>query len=125
MSSRWHIHRRTFLRGLGAAVALPVLDAMLPSLGSVVRAANATAAKFPKRMAFVYVPNGVTLPEWTPKQVGTNFELPRILQPLAAHRNDFSILSGLDQKNGLALGDGAGDHARASATFLPGVHPRK
>jgi hypothetical protein len=125
MSSRWQIHRRTFLRGLGAAVALPVLDAMLPSLGSVASAATAGKTGFPKRMAFVYVPNGVTLADWTPEQTGTNFDLPRILQPLAPHRNDFNVLTGFDQRNGLALGDGAGDHARASATFLTGVHPRK
>src|SRR5215207_1312357 len=106
MSDRkWQIHRRTFLRGVGAAVALPMLDAMLPSLGSVVSAANATPQQFPKRMAFVYVPNGVTLPHWTPKETGRDYTLPRILQPLASHKNDFSVLSGLDQKNGLPLGD--------------------
>jgi hypothetical protein len=125
MSAKWQVHRRTFLRGIGAAVALPMLDAMLPSLGSVVSAANASAGKFPKRMAFIYVPNGVTVPEWTPKEVGANYTLPRILQPLAEHKNDFSVLTGLNQRNGMALGDGAGDHARASATFLTGAHARK
>lgn len=125
MSARCQIHRRTFLRGLGAAVALPMLDAMAPSLGSVVNAATGTAGKAPKRMAFCYVPNGATMSEWTPATLGRGFDLPRILAPLAPHRDDFCVLSGLDQRNGMALGDGAGDHARASASFLTGVHPRK
>jgi hypothetical protein len=125
VSKRWHIHRRTFLRGLGAAVALPMLDAMAPSLASVTRAASASPVGFPKRMAFVYVPNGVTQSHWTPTAVGTGFELPRILQPLAAHQKDFNVLTGFAQSQGLALGDGAGDHARASASFLTGAHARK
>lgn len=125
MSAKWQIHRRTFLRGVGAALALPALDAMLPSLGSVVSAATSSPQKFPKRMAFVYVPNGVTMKDWMPAATGTDFELPRILQPLAAHKNDFSILSGFAQTQGFAHGDGAGDHARASASFLTGTHARK
>ena len=125
MSKRWQIHRRTFLRGVGAAIALPMLDAMAPSLSSVVRGANATPASFPKRMAFVYVPNGATMADWTPATTGAAFELPRILQPLAAHKRDLCVLSGFAQKNGFANGDGAGDHARASASFLTGAQPRK
>src|SRR5215207_9215012 len=104
MSNHWHIHRRTFLRGVGAAMALPMLDAMVPSLGSVVRAANGTAEKLPKRMAFVYVPNGVTVPAWTPATIGKDFELPRILQPLAPMRDYVNVLSGFDQRNGMAMG---------------------
>ena len=76
-------------------------------------------------MAFVYVPNGATMSQWTPSAVGTGFELPRILQPLAAHKDDLCVLNGFAQTNGLALGDGAGDHARASASFLTGAHARK
>lgn len=125
MGAKWQIDRRTFLRGVGAAVALPVLDAMAPSLGSVVSAATGTAQKLPRRMAFVYVPNGVTMPEWTPKGEGTAFELPRILEPLGAFRQDVSVLSGFAQRSGFAGPDGAGDHARASATFLTGVRARK
>jgi len=124
MSSKWHIPRRTFLRGAGAVLALPMLDAMVPSL-AVTRGASATSAGFPKRMAFVYVPNGATMNQWTPAAAGADFELPRILQPLAAHKNDLTVLSGFAQHNGFALGDGAGDHARASASFLTGAHPRK
>jgi hypothetical protein len=126
LSSKWHVHRRTFLKGLGAAVALPMLDAMVPSLGSVVSAAaSASPTGIPKRMAFIYIPNGVTLPQWTPKEVGADYALPRILEPLAAHKNDFNVLTGFAQTQGLALGDGAGDHARASASFLTGAHARK
>ena len=125
MSSKYAIHRRTFLRGLGAAVALPALDAMAPSLGSVVSAANAAPGQVPKRMAFIYVPNGVTMSHWRPEGTGTDFTLPRILQPLETHKNDLNVLTGFAQRNGFALGDGAGDHARASASFLTGAHPRK
>jgi hypothetical protein len=121
----WHIHRRTFLRGVGAAMALPMLDAMVPSLGSVVSAATTTPANLPKRMAFVYVPNGVTKAEWTPDNSGDGFAFKRILEPLNKHKRDISVLTGFGQKQGLALGDGAGDHARASASFLTGSHPRK
>ena len=125
VSARWQIHRRTFLRGVGAAIALPMLDAMAPSLGSVVSAATATPGKMPKRMAFCYVPNGATMDQWTPSRLGTDFDLPRILAPLAPHQKDLCVLSGLDQRNGMPLGEGPGDHARASARFLTGVHPRK
>src|SRR5262245_36109453 len=108
MSSKWQIHRRTFLRGVGAAMALPMLDAMVPSMRSTARAGatswtGAGQPLFPKRMAFVYVPNGATMNQWTPGAVGTDFELPRILQPLAAHRSDLSVLTGFAQQNGLPL----------------------
>jgi hypothetical protein len=125
VSGKWEIHRRTFLRGIGAAVALPLLDALAPSLGSVTRAAAASPNGFPKRMAFVYVPNGATMAEWTPALEGKAFKLPRILEALMPHKNDVSVLSGFAQYNGTALGDGAGDHARASASFLTGAHPLK
>jgi hypothetical protein len=106
------LSRRTLLRGLGAAISLPLLDAMVP----------ATA---PVRLAFIYVPNGVFMDHWTPASDAANFELPRILAPLAPHRDNVLVLSGLTQNTGRALGDAAGDHARASATYLTGVHPRK
>jgi hypothetical protein len=126
MSRRWQIHRRTFLKGVGAAIALPMLDAMLPSVAKTALAAGSDAAgALPRRMAFCYVPNGATMAQWIPSSVGADFTLPRILQPLAAFRDELSVLSNLDQNNGMAMGDGAGDHARASATFLTGVHPRK
>jgi hypothetical protein len=106
------LSRRTLLRGLGAAISLPVLDAMTP-------------APVPVRLAFIYVPNGIHMPAWTPATDGADFELPRILAPLAPLRDHISFLSGLTQNTGRALGDAAGDHARASATYLTGVHPAK
>jgi hypothetical protein len=113
--------RRTFLRGLGTAVALPVLDAMLPA--SARAAAAATAA--PTRVAWIYVPNGANMADWTPAATGPDYVLPSILEPLAAHRRDFSGVTGLANHPGDELGDGGGAHARASASFLTGVHPRK
>ncbi len=116
-----HLHRRTFLRGLGTAVALPFLDSMMPAFG----ASKATAKSTPLRMAFVNVPNGVHMADWTPAREGTDFAMPFILEPLASFRRDCLHISGLTHNGGRALGDGAGDHARAAASFLTGVHPRK
>ncbi|MGH9846144.1 MAG: DUF1552 domain-containing protein, partial [Blastocatellia bacterium] len=81
--------------------------------------------KPPMRMAFVYVPNGIIMADWTPEKEGREFALPRTLEPLAAHRDQLMILSGLTLNGGRALGDGAGDHARAAASFLTGAHPKK
>ena len=114
-----HLPRRTFLRGMGAMVALPVLDAMTPAF------AAPAMRKAPLRLAFTYVPNGITMAEWTPKAAGAAFEYTRVMKPLEKFRADTVVLSGLAQKNGNALGDGPGDHARAAAAYLTGVHPRK
>ena len=116
-----HLHRRTFLRGLGAAIALPMLDAMKPALVS----AASSGTKAPIRLAFTYIPNGVTMKDWKPAATGGNFEMSRILKPLEPFRQDLMVLSGLDHNNANALGDGGGDHARAGAAFLTGVHPKK
>lgn len=118
--TRKHLPRRTFLKGMGAAVALPLLDAMTPAL-----AAPSLAKKASARLAFVYVPNGIVMKDWTPKGTGQDFEITRILKPLEALRQDIFLLSGLADHNGNALGDGAGDHARAGASFLTGVHCKK
>ena len=115
--TRKHLSRRAVLRGLGASIALPALDAMRPAFA-------ATEAP-PLRIAFAYVPNGVTLADWVPKGEGRDFELSRILRPLEPWREQMLVLSGLAHKNGNALGDGPGDHARAGASYLTGVHPRK
>jgi Protein of unknown function (DUF1552) len=115
-----HLPRRTFLKGMGATIALPLLDAMTPAF-----AATARTAKSPVRLAFTYVPNGITMADWTPKGEGTAFEFSRVLRPLEPFRKDALVLSGLAQRNGNALGDGPGDHARAAAAYLTGVHPRK
>jgi hypothetical protein len=116
---RKQLHRRTFLRGMGAAIALPMLDAMTPAFG-----APASGQK-PVRLAFTYVPNGITMADWTPAAAGRGFEYTRVLKPLEQFREDTLVLSGLAQRNGNALGDGPGDHARAAAAYLTGVHPRK
>ncbi|MEO8520319.1 MAG: DUF1552 domain-containing protein [Acidobacteriota bacterium] len=115
-----HLPRRTFLKGVGAAIALPMLDAMTPAL-----ARAAQAGKAPTRLAFTYVPNGITMNQWTPAGVGRGFEFTRVMQPLERFREDTLVLSGLGHRNGAALGDGPGDHARAAASYLTGVHPRK
>ena len=112
-----HLSRRTFLRGIGAALALPALECMMPARAAAIGAA--------RRLVFVYMPNGMDMANWTPSATGAAFQLPATLEPLAAHRAQFSVLSGLAHRNAGALGDGPGDHARANACFLTGIHPRK
>lgn len=113
------MERRTFLRGLGTAMALPMLEAMSP------RSLFAAAPAHPKRMAFIYIPNGANMVDWTPRATGANFELPFILDPLKEHKKELLVLSGLTHDKASANGDGAGDHARANATFLTGCQARK
>jgi hypothetical protein len=116
------ISRRTVLRGLGASIALPLLEAMGPESS---RAAGVVLGSPPLRMAFLYVPNGVHMPDWTPRTTGADFDLPAILEPLRPVQSDILVLSGLTLNPARALGDGGGDHARAMASFLTGRHPRK
>lgn len=125
MKRKWHIPRRTFLKGLGTAIALPLFEAMVPPVKLLASNADLSAGGFPKRMAFVYVPNGVNMADWTPSEFGGDFQLPSILEPLKPFQKDMTVLSGLAQANAAALGDGGGDHARAASTFLTGCHPRK
>jgi hypothetical protein len=116
------ISRRTVLRGVGTVVALPVLEAMLPRVAS---AAPEVKPASPRRMAFIYVPNGAHMQDWTPATEGTDYELPHILKPLAPHKDDVLVLSGLTCDKARPNGDGAGDHARASSAFLTGAQARK
>jgi hypothetical protein len=117
------ISRRTALRGLGVSIALPILEAMRPP---VIRAGSVDRGDAPLRVAFVYVPNGVHMPDWTPTaDVGGGLALSPILEPLRAVKDDILVLSGLALNPARSLGDGAGDHARAMASFLTGRHPRK
>ena len=116
------LRRRTFLRGVGAAVALPLLDAM--PLAGAAKAADG-AAGGPVRLAFAFFPNGANTEAWFPKNTGADWELTPTLEPLADFRDDLTVLSGLAQRNAAALGDGGGDHARNAATYLTGVHPLK
>jgi hypothetical protein len=111
--------RRTFLRGLGAtAVALPFLEAMTPALSAQTKA--------PVRLAFMYVPNGIDMKNWNVATEGAlTGELPRILKPLDAFRNDMIQVGNLTHNSGRALLDGAGDHGRCSGSYLTGIQVRK
>lgn len=120
MSRHPKLRRRTFLNGLGAVMGLPLLEAMLPSNGFAASSAGA-----PKRMAFVFVPNGVIVPDWEPKGDGASWDLSPTLEPLAKVKQKISVCLGLAQDNAQAKGDGPGDHARSSAAFLTGAHPVK
>jgi len=112
--SRLAMPRRTFLRGIGAAIALPMLDAMVPAL-------SAAPAATP-RFSFLYIANGVIQDQWTPATTGSDYALTPILKPLAAHKADINVISGLAHLQADTFGDGTGDHPRASAAWLTGVH---
>lgn len=116
------LNRRTVLRGMGTAIALPFLDAMLPQR---LLSAAAPQTTNPLRMAFLYVPNGMHMEDWTPQAEGTNYQIPKTLEPIAEFRSQFNLLSGLTLDGAHAHGDGGGDHARSAAAFLTGAHPRK
>src|ERR1039457_5526617 len=118
MINKKALPRRTFLRGMGTAVALPFLDAMVPALAAP-RSSNP-----PVRMAFVYVPNGIIMDGWNPDYEGKLGELPRILKPLEPYRQDITLFGNLTHNTGRALLDGAGDHGRCCASYLTGVQPR-
>src|SRR4029079_15410496 len=105
--------RRTFLRAMGAAVALPMLDAMVPALSAFTPT---------KRFGFIYIANGVIQRHWNPATTGSAFELTPILQPFANLRNDINIIGGLSHLQADTFGDGTGDHPRASAVWLTGIH---
>lgn len=113
--------RRTVLRGLGAAVALPLLDAMVPALTALAK----TVAKPKPRLGVVYVPHGAVMSDWTPAQEGAGFEFTPILEPLAPFRNRLIVLSNLDHAPAAQMpGDPAGGHGRITGAFLTGVHAK-
>ena len=116
------IPRRAVLRGIGATIALPLLDSMVPALAAV----QERTAKPRMRFGAIYVPNGVSIGSWTPAATGSAFELSPTLAPLAPFRNQLLVLSGLANKEADAYaGEGAGDHSRGPATWLSGVHAKK
>jgi Protein of unknown function (DUF1552) len=115
--TRMALSRRTFLRGVGASVALPLLDAMVPAL-------TATAKAVP-RLGVVYHPNGVIYQNWLPQGAGREFEFSPILAPLEPFRDQLIVVTGLSSHQAEALGDGGGDHSRASGSYLTGVHVKK
>jgi hypothetical protein len=110
---------------MGAAIALPWLEAMGPAPAAALAGNPGPSRALPRRMAFLYVPNGVHMADWVPKEVGSRFTLTATLQPLAPFQSDLVVLTGLAQHNAEAMGDGPGDHARSLATFLTGTHPFK
>ena len=117
-----HLPRRTFLRGLGVTLALPMLDSMVPAFGAV----RASAAQAVRRLGVVYIPNGMFMPNWTPANEGGVLDVTETLQSLAPFRDRMLMVSGLCSEEGIARpGEGAGDHARAAGAFLTGVHPKK
>ena len=108
--------------GVGTAMALPLLDAMVPALTATVK----TAAKPVRRLGFVYIPNGAVMPSWQPAGDGTMLaEMPRTLSPLEPFRDQVILPVGLSQKQAEALGDGNGEHSRAGTVWLSGVHPKE
>lgn len=117
--SQWMLQRRTFLRGVGTAMALPLLDVM------VSERAWAAGATSPNRLLCVFFPNGAIMPDWTPSSEGADYALSPTLEPLAKVKSKLCVVSGLMQDNARAKGDGPGDHARSAAAFLTGAHPVK
>ncbi len=122
LATRKHLSRRTVLKGMGALIGLPLLDAMTPAFA---RGSSGGKGETPVRLAFVYVPNGIIMSAWTPAGIGREFESTRILKPLESLRNDLCVISGLRDQNGEPGPDGAGDHARAGASYLTGVRAKK
>jgi len=117
------IPRRTFLRGMGATVALPLLDAMVPAFASAAQG----QAKPPVRLSIITAPNGMNMEKWTPAADGRSYTLSPTLEPLAAFRDRFLVLTGLNNNAGDALpGEGeSAPHERAGAVYLTGVHPKR
>jgi hypothetical protein len=113
-----HLDRRTLLRGLGSAIALPLLDAMHPAMG----ASPSVGKVLPTRIAVVYVPNGIVMNDWKPAGTGSSFSFTRILKPLEPFRQDITVISGL--ANHAAEAAQGGGHAKAAGSFLSGAPPR-
>jgi len=117
--------RRHFLKGLGLAVALPAMESLVPGTVQAASRTATTAAGDPLRSAFLYVPNGVIVNKWFPEGTGKDYKLNETMKPLEKLRSDFQVVSGLAHEHGFSNGDGAGDHARAHATYLTGARPKK
>jgi Protein of unknown function (DUF1552) len=115
-----NIDRRTLLRGAGVTIALPWMEAMMPRVGL-----GAAPKNPPMRLAFLYVPNGMHMPNWTPSKEGTGYDIKPTLEPVAKHQSKLNILTGLTLDGARAHNDGGGDHARSAAAFLTGAHPKK
>ena len=119
--TRKAIPRRTMLRGLGATLALPLLDSMVPAFTPLLK----SAARPVSRLGIVYVPMGAVMQNWTPAAEGAGFEMTPILEPLTPFRNRLLVLTGLDNEPAVArLGEPAGGHGRIGGAFLTGVHAK-
>ena len=122
MITKKSLPRRTFLRGVGASLALPLLDGMVPAFAAV----RTSAAKPVRRLFTGYVPNGVIMGQWTPPTEGTLGDLPSTLAPLSRFKDQLLVVSGLADAPAYPLPrEGTGDHVRAAATFLTGTHPKQ
>jgi hypothetical protein len=122
MMMKKSLSRRTVLRGLGASIALPLLDGMIPAFAAI----RQTIARPVHRLCAIYLPNGCQMENWTPSTEGGEFELKAILEPLEPFRKHFSVLSGLCNHQADAYtGEGAGDHSRGPTSWLSGVHAKK
>jgi hypothetical protein len=119
--TKMSLPRRTFLRGLGSTLGLPLLEAMVPAFTALAQ----TAAKPVRRLAFFYVPNGIQLVNWHPKSEGANFEITPILSPLERVRDQIVVVSGLANSQADPLDVGSGSHARAAGVWLNGVRPKR
>ena len=120
MITRKPLGRRALLRGMGAALALPLLDAMTPTT----KAAE-MLARGRKRLQVIYMPNGMMMENFFPKEPGEAYTMTPILKPLEPYRDRFAVVSGLAHVQAEALGDGAGDHGRCCGSYLTGVHVKK
>ena len=122
MIFKQHLSRRTFLRGMGVTMSLPLLDAMVPAATALAQ----TAAKPQVRLGLCFIPHGAVMTQWTPATAGA-LELSPILSPLAAHRDNVVVLSNLAHAMAgpQGPGDNGGDHTRCPAVFLNGVHPKR
>jgi hypothetical protein len=119
--TRKHLSRRTFLQGVGASIALPLLDSMVPALA----ATRDTAAAPIKRLGVVYVPHGAVMEHWTPTANGTDFEMTKILEALTPFRDQLTVVSGLDNAPAkIREGEPIGGHGNISGAFLTGVHAK-
>ena len=121
MNKNRSIERRNFLRGMGTVLALPWLESLAPRGMGAAQDQEAP----PRRMAFVYAPNGAIMPKWTPSGQGRDYELSPTLKPIESIRDKVQVLTGLAHERAEANGDGPGDHARANATFLTARQARK
>src|ERR1041385_8446814 len=118
-----HLPRRTFLRGLGVTMGLPLLDSMVPAQTPLAK----TAAAPQIRLGLCFIPHGAVIANWTPIGSGTDFKLSRTLTPLAPFRDQLVVVSNLAHNNAAPAGpgDNGGDHTRSPSVFLKGVHPKR